>query len=110
MSKYFLEGDRVFTKQLAPGASAKIGWGDKTMLSLVTLEPGSQVGLHKHPHEQAGYVVEGEFEFTIGDEKRLVKPGDMYIIPGNTEHAVLLVKKHSVALDIFAPPRDEYKK
>ncbi len=109
MSKYFLEGDRMPIKQLAPGASAKIGWGEKTMLSLVTLEPGSQVGLHKHPHEQAGYVVEGEFEFTIGDEKRMLKPGDMYVIPGNTEHGVLYVKTHSIVLDIFAPPRDEYK-
>jgi quercetin dioxygenase-like cupin family protein len=110
MSKYFLHGDRLFAKQLAPGASAKIGWGEKTMLSLVTLEPGSQVGLHAHPHEQAGYVIEGEFEFTIGDEQRMVKPGDMYIIPGNVQHGVLHVKTRSVALDIFAPPRDEYKK
>ena len=48
-------------------------WGDKIMMNIVELAPGSEVPLHSHPNEQAGIVLEGEFEFTIGEEKKTVK-------------------------------------
>lgn len=106
----FLDLDKVFTKQLADKVSAKIAWGDKIMLSLVTLEHGSKVPLHSHPHEQAGIVVEGEFDFTIGGETRRVREGDMYIIPGGVQHMAEARSGRAVALDIFHPIREEYTK
>ncbi|MCX4169616.1 cupin domain-containing protein, partial [Enterococcus casseliflavus] len=32
--------------------------------------------MHNHPHEQLTYVLSGEFEFTIGEETRVVSAGD----------------------------------
>jgi quercetin dioxygenase-like cupin family protein len=80
------------------------------MLSLVEINPGSVVPMHSHPHEQAGIVVEGEFEFIIGGEKRRVKPGDMYIIPGGVPHSAIGLDKKALVLDIFSPPREDYQK
>ncbi|GIS64948.1 MAG: hypothetical protein CM1200mP3_11960 [Chloroflexota bacterium] len=52
------------------------------MMSLVELDPKSEVPMHSHPNEQAGLVLEGEFEFTIGTESKKVSKGEYYIIPG----------------------------
>ena len=42
------------------------------------------ITLHSHPYEQAGYLVAGSLELTIGDETLLAVPGDSWCIPGGT--------------------------
>lgn len=66
-----------------------------------------EVPLHTHPHEQGGIIAEGELEMGIGGEVKLLKPGDMYIIPGNGEHYAKAYDNKAVALDIFSPVREE---
>src|SRR5574337_699516 len=105
----FIDSRETIKKQLAPGVTTNVAWGDKLMLSVVELEPGSTVPIHSHPHEQAGIVLEGEFDLTIGAETKRVRKGDMYIIPGGVRHAVVTGKKKAVALDIFHPIREDYK-
>ncbi len=105
----FVDLKETLKRQLAPGVTTKVAWGDKLMLSVVELEPGSVVPMHSHPHEQAGIVLEGEFDLTIGEETKRVRKGDMYIIPGGVEHGVVTKKEKAVALDIFHPVREEYK-
>lgn len=107
MSFVDLHGRRV--KRLFEGVKAQVAWGDRLMLSLVTLEAGSTVPMHSHPHEQAGVVLEGEFDFTIGQETRRVKAGDTYIIPGNVQHGCAACAGDALVLDIFSPVREEYK-
>jgi quercetin dioxygenase-like cupin family protein len=108
MSFVDLHGKRV--KQLFEGVKAQVAWGDRLMLSLVTLEAGSTVPMHSHPHEQAGLVLEGEFDFTIGQETRRVKAGNTYIIPGNVQHGCAACAGRALVLDIFSPVREEYKR
>ena len=97
-------------KELIKGTMASLAWGEKIMLSLVEIGPGSVVPMHSHPHEQAGIVVEGEFDFVIGGERRRLKQGDMWIIPGGVQHSATGLEKKAVALDIFSPPREDYQK
>ena len=106
---HFIDLKDTFKKQLAPGVNLNVAWGHKLMLSVVELEPGSTVPMHSHPHEQAGIVLEGEFDLTIGGETRRVRRGDMYIIPGGVEHAAVTGEGKAVALDIFHPIREDYK-
>ncbi len=96
-------------KQLSEGVEAQVAWGDRLMLSLVTLGAGSTVPMHSHPHEQAGIVLEGELDFTIGKETRRLKAGDSYIIRGNVQHGCAACAGHALVLDIFSPVREEYK-
>ena len=107
MSFVDLHGKRG--KQLFEGVKAQVAWGDRLMLSLVTLGAGSTVPMHSHPHEQAGIVLEGELDFTIGKETRRLKAGDSYIIPGNVQHGCAACAGHALVLDIFSPVREEYK-
>lgn len=96
-------------KELFPGAVTRTFWGEKILLSYLDLEPGSFVPPHSHPHEQAGIVLAGELEFTIGGETRIVKTGELFIIPGGVEHSVKVGDAPARALDIFSPVREEYK-
>ena len=109
MSRYFftqLDGAR---HQLFAGVDARVVWGEQLMLSLVRLEQRSVVAEHDHPHEQMGLVIEGQAEFFIGDERRVLGPGEMYFIPGGVRHKVIALDAPVQALDVFNPPREEYK-
>ena len=51
----------------------------KMMAVEVNFEQGAIGPLHRHPHEQLTYVLSGEFEFTIGDEKQVFVRETHYI-------------------------------
>lgn len=96
-------------KELAPDVVARTFWGEKMLLSVVEMGPGSVVPDHSHPHEQAGVVLEGELTMTIAGETKVLRAGDAYIIPGNVEHSARAEHGAARVLDIFSPLREEYK-
>jgi quercetin dioxygenase-like cupin family protein len=79
------------------------------MLSVVDLLPGAVVEEHAHPHEQVGMVLEGKAIFYIGPEQKTLQAGDLYRIPGNVRHKVVVMEGPVRALDIFYPVREEYR-
>lgn len=105
---FYDPGQRDF-KEIAPGVTIRTFWGDKVLLSLVDIRPGATVPLHTHPHEQAGIVLAGELEMTIGKETKALKAGAVYVVPGGVGHSVQNVRVPTRALDIFSPVREEYK-
>ena len=94
--------------ELAPGAHARTPYGMNIMLSYLTLDEGTVIPLHKHPHEQAGILLEGKLELTIGEETRVCEAGNLFIIPPNTPHAAKPVDGPAVVLDVFSPVREDY--
>ena len=106
---YFYDPSEIERREMAPGVGLRTMWGEKIMMSLVEIAPSSVVPAHSHPHEQAGLVLQGEFDFTIGGETRRVKQGDAYVIPGGVEHGLTASDEWALALDIFSPPREDYK-
>ena len=107
---YFIDTSDIERKEAAPGLVIRTFYGDRLMISLVESPPHASPPPHTHPdHEQAGMVLSGEYEMTIGDERRLLKPGDAYVIPPGVEHALHGLDGPAVAIDVFSPPREEYK-
>ena len=106
---YFKEAQSREPMELIPGARTRTFWGEHVLLSLVEIDAGAEVPNHTHPHEQAGIVVEGEMQMGIAGEERTLKPGDMYIIPGNVEHYARSQGTPVKVLDIFSPVREEFK-
>ena len=94
--------------EIVPGVRIRTSWGDRLMLSLVESDPNVDVPEHSHPHEQAGLVLEGDFEMTIGGERRALKRGMSYVIPGGVPHALHGGPERALVLDIFTPPREDY--
>ena len=105
---YFKDASQRDYKELIEGARTQTFWGENILLSLVTIDANSEVPTHVPPHEQAGMVIEGEMEMGIGDEVKILRPGDMYIIPGNIEHYAKCGNIPAKALDIFSPVRQEF--
>lgn len=105
---YFVRWEGRTPRQLFQGVDATIVSGERVMFSRVDLDALAVVPEHVHPHEQAGFVMEGEVEFTVGGEKRLLRAGDYYIIPGGVPHGVRVLSRPARCMDIFSPPREEY--
>ncbi len=108
MSKYFVRREECGCHTIFPGVEIFTMAGQNIMLSIVELAPGSVVELHSHPHEQVGTLLEGELTFTIGDEERVLSPGDSWRIPGGVVHRVVTGVSPARAVDIFYPVRDDY--
>ncbi len=96
-------------RKLCPGVTARIAWGEKIMFSLVTLEPDAAVPEHSHPHEQMGMLVSGAMELRIDGASHALSAGQIYLVPGGVLHSAHAGPGGAVALDAFAPPREEYK-
>ena len=60
-------------EDLGNGVTRRILAHDGKMMAVeVNFEQGAIGPMHNHPHEQLTYVLSGEFEFTIGEEKHVV--------------------------------------
>jgi quercetin dioxygenase-like cupin family protein len=81
---------------------------EKLTFGEVTLQPGTQLPRHSHPHEQMTYVIEGEFEFTIGTETAVLRSGMVAIVPSGVEHSGRTLTTCRV-IDIFSPVREDYR-
>jgi len=83
--------------------------GDKIMLVEFHFAKGGIGVLHKHEdHEQIGYVVQGSFEITVGDQTKIAKQGDCYYAAKNVWHGVVALEDDSVLADAFTPLREDF--
>ncbi len=96
-------------RDLAPGLTTRIFPGDQAMLSVVEVAPNSEGKVHHHPEEQWGVMLEGSGIRVQGDEEIPVKAGDFWRTPGNVPHTMRAGSDGARILDIFAPPRPEYR-
>ncbi len=94
--------------EMLPGVVRRVlNYGDKTMLVELHMAKDAIVPEHTHPHEQIGYLASGKMEFRIGDETKVLNPGDSWLVPGNMPHFVRVIED-CIALDIFAPIREDF--
>ena len=100
--------DSLMVEQV-PGVRRQVlACGERAMVVKITMEQGATVPMHTHPHEQIGHIASGKFRFTIGDETRDLNPYDGYAIPPMTPHGGTALEPNTVAVDTFAPPREDY--
>lgn len=105
----FRSGDSGTHRRLADGLNARILAGENSMLSIVTIDPHSSGELHSHPEEQWGLCLEGECIRIQAGEEYHATAGDFWHTPGGTEHAIETGEAGALVLDVFAPPRPEYR-
>jgi quercetin dioxygenase-like cupin family protein len=94
---------------LAEGLETRIFPGEQAMLSVVRAEPGKAGSVHSHPQEQWGVLLEGNGVRSQGGVEFPVRAGDFWRTPGGVEHGFKAGPEGALVLDIFAPPRDEYR-
>ena len=102
--------DSGIKRVLGDGISTRIFCGDQSMLSIVTIEPNAKGQIHSHPQEQWGFLIEGSGIRIQDGQKIEIKKGDFWQTPGGIDHGIIGGTEGAKVLDIFSPPRDEYKK
>lgn len=96
-------------RTLCAGVTTRVFPGDQAMVSVVRFEPNSEGKLHDHPEEQWGVLLEGSGVRIQGDEEIPIGKGDFWRTPGGVPHTMRSGPDGLVVLDVFAPPREEYK-
>jgi quercetin dioxygenase-like cupin family protein len=80
------------------------------MLSVVRLERNAEGTLHHHPEEQWGMLLEGSGIRNHEGVEHRVEKGDFWRTPGGVNHSFRAGAEGALILDVFSPPREEYKK
>jgi quercetin dioxygenase-like cupin family protein len=83
--------------------------GERITLAVVELDPGAVVVEHAHENEQLGIVLRGSMSFRVGDEARELEPGGTWTIPPNTPHEATAGPEGAVVVDVFSPPRHDWR-
>ena len=95
-------------KTLSPGIEGQYVHGETSTLGFVTIEKGSVLAEHNHPHEQITMILEGSLEMKIGDETHMLIKGMIQVIPSNVKHSAL-AHTDCKLIDVFSPVREEYR-
>ena len=91
-------GGGILMQELGPGRNMNVlHWN---------MSDGSVIPLHQHPQEQFGYVIQGGFHMTIGDEETVLNAGDSYFIPPDQPHTFVAVGD-TEAIDVFSPVKHD---
>ncbi len=65
--------------------------GKEIVIGTATLPPGSAIGYHTHPGDEAGYVIKGNLILkTQGQPDRPLKPGDSFFNPRGAVHSLVV--------------------
>ena len=94
--------------QIWEGISGPVFHSDQATFGHFILEAGSVLPAHSHPHEQWTHLIEGELEFNIDGESKMMRAGMTAYIPSNVVHSAKVITKCK-AIDCFIPVREDFK-
>lgn len=104
----FINLSELEEKELVPGFQVRFVHSENMTFAYWTIDPGAGMPDHAHPHEQVYNLTEGEFELTVGGETKIMKPGQVAVIPGNVPHSGKAITRCKV-IDVFYPVREDYR-
>jgi quercetin dioxygenase-like cupin family protein len=107
--KYFYRIEELPVVMLTEKSKSHMVVGKNVLLSFIENPPGCVFPLHSHPSEQILIILEGEEDHICGDQKFLMKAGDICIHPPNAKHGGE-TKTGFKGIDIFCPPREDWLK
>ena len=96
-------------RTLAAGLESRVFVGECVMISVVRIEPGCAGAVHSHPEEQWGFLLKGGGVRSQDGADHAVSTGHLWYTPGNVPHGFTAGEEGAVILDIFSPPRPEYR-
>ena len=83
------------------------GYNEGIMMVKVRFEKGGIGSMHQHPHTQVTYVESGEFELTIGNDKKILRKGDGFFVPPDVLHGCVCLEA-GMLIDCFTPMRADF--
>ena len=101
----FVTVNDIDAVEFVPGLEFRPVLGDNVMTNFVTYAPHTEAPVHVHEEEQVVIVLEGELEFVIDGQTKLMRPGDVAVIPSWVPHGARTLEVGCVQVDVFTPPR-----
>jgi len=101
--------DEVKKVEIAPGVKIGIALHtDNITITVVEIDPGTQLEPHTHVQEQMGIVLQGKVRFFTGEEEKVLQSGDIYYFKSNEPHGLVVESDEKLILmEIFYPKRDD---
>lgn len=104
----FLDFNATPHLKIINGIHGAIHHSDRLTFGHITLEKGAVLPEHHHVQEQWTHVLEGELEFTLAGETRILTPGTSAHIPSDVPHSAYALTRCKV-IDAFLPVREDFK-
>ncbi len=89
------------------GIYGQVHHSNQLTCARISIAAGIALPEHQHVHEQWSHLLEGEMEFVVGGEKRLMKSGETAYRPGNVPHSARTLTDCKL-IDVFNPVREDW--
>jgi quercetin dioxygenase-like cupin family protein len=97
----------IAREQLNPHVIRQAVHTDRMTIAHLHLTRGAVVPRHQHTNEQVTVLERGRLRFEFDDGSQILEGGQMLQIPSDVPHLVEALED-SLALDLFAPPREDW--
>jgi quercetin dioxygenase-like cupin family protein len=101
---------KIPVEQTEEGIERQLVVGQNVMICRFRFAPLKVTAAHSHPHEQMSLIVQGRVRFILGDEERIVGPGDVLHFPPHFWHGATMLDEEVILIDIFSPIREDFLK
>jgi gluconolactonase len=91
-------------------ALSRLIWGRNAQVSLIRMDPGSEIAPHLHPEDQLTHTIRGTLDQGVMDRSFPASgaAGHMLFLPGGMVHSAKLGETGADQLDVFWPVRPDY--
>ena len=97
--------DSVKSAEFVPGLTFRPVLGQRAMTNFVHFEPGAEAPRHVHEEEQIVIILDGEMTFDLDGDVRVMRKGDVAVIPAWVPHGAWTTDTTCLEVDVFCPPR-----
>ena len=101
---------KIPVEQTGEGIERQMVVGENVMICRFRFAPLIVTPAHRHPHEQMSLIVQGKVKFILGDDERIVGPGDVLHFPSNFWHGATMLDEEVILIDVFSPIREDFLK
>ncbi|HEY5990705.1 MAG TPA: cupin domain-containing protein [Streptosporangiaceae bacterium] len=101
----YVRVEDITPAEFLPGLGFQPVLGDRAMVNFVSFEPGVEAPRHVHEEEQIVIVLGGEFTFDLDGDVRVMRKGDVAIVPSWVPHGAWTTDSRCLEVDVFCPPR-----
>jgi quercetin dioxygenase-like cupin family protein len=106
----YVNVDSLEPVEFLPGLGFRPVLGVRAMTNFVSFEPGATAPRHVHEEEQIVIVLDGEFTFDLDGDVRVMRKGDVAVVPAWVPHGAWTTDTHCLEVDVFCPPRQSLLK
>lgn len=99
----FYNPEEIESREMPGRKREMVVVGKNLQLMLIERHQASAGG-HSHLNEQMLYLLEGKARFRLGEEERVVGPGEVVYVPSNLHHELELLTPTIRYVEIFSPP------